>query len=112
MSFFLFNLIFKNTTLSILGALIIFAIPVSVTQAVLPVTMVEMFPTRVRYTGVSITYNLGMALFGGSTPVICTWLIQVTGGNIWAPVYYLVGANIIALAMILLFKETYKKPLE
>jgi len=112
LSFFLFHLIFKNTTLSILGALAIFAIPVSVTQAVLPVTMVEMFPTRVRYTGVSITYNLGMALFGGSTPVICTWLIKVTGGNIWAPVYYLVGANIIAVAMILLFKETYKKQLE
>jgi len=110
-SFFLFHLIFKNTTFAIFGALAIFAIPVSISQAVLPVTMVEMFPTRVRYTGVSITYNLGMALFGGSTPVICTWLIKVTGGNIWAPVYYLVGANIIAVAMILLFKETYRKEL-
>ena len=43
------------------------------------VFLTEMMPARVRASGFSIAYSLATALFGGFTPAICTYLIQVTG---------------------------------
>ena len=48
----------------------------SAEQAVTPVVMVEMFPGKGRYTGISIGYNISMALVGGFSPAINTWLIN------------------------------------
>jgi len=50
--------------------------------------MLEMFPTRFRFSGVAIGYNITLAVFGGATPLVCTWLIKATG-DIAAPAYYL-----------------------
>lgn len=63
-------------------------------QATTPVTMVEMFPASLRYTGISFGYNLAMALVGGTAPLINTWLI-IKFNNILFPAYYLaIGAAI------------------
>src|SRR3974390_286358 len=56
-----------------------------------PATYSEIFPTRVRYTALSIGYNIAVAVFGGFAPFIATWLISVTGSNL-APSYYLIAA--------------------
>lgn len=53
-----------------------------------PTAVSELFPVRVRSTGVSIGYNLAVMLFGGFAPFIVTWLSGSTGSPI-APVYYL-----------------------
>lgn len=53
-----------------------------------PTAVSELFPVRVRSTGVSIGYNLAVMVFGGFAPFIVTWLGGVTGSPI-APVYYL-----------------------
>ncbi|MFC7405887.1 MFS transporter [Georgenia alba] len=45
----------------------------------------EIFSTRVRYTGVTLGYQIGAALAGGTAPLIATWLLQVSGGS-WTPV--------------------------
>ena len=45
---------------------------------VIPVTMVEAFPARVRCSAVSIGYNLCLGIIGGTTPLVATWLIQRT----------------------------------
>ena len=60
------------------------------------------------YSGVSLGYNTGNALFGGTTPLILTELIYLTGNDL-APCFYLSGASIIML-LIIVFKmpETYK----
>ncbi len=36
----------------------------------MPATMVEMFPTRTRFSAIAIGYNISLALFGGTTPMI------------------------------------------
>ena len=71
---------------------------------------VEMFTTRVRYSGFSIGYNLCVALFGGTTPYVVTWLTDRTG-NILAPAIYLTSAAVISLATVLTIKETARQPL-
>lgn len=53
-----------------------------------PTAVSELFPVKVRSTGVSIGYNLAVMLFGGFAPFIVTWLSGATGSPI-APVYYL-----------------------
>jgi MHS family citrate/tricarballylate:H+ symporter-like MFS transporter len=43
------------------------------------VTLTEVMPVEVRTVGFSLAYSLATALFGGFTPAISTWLIEVTG---------------------------------
>jgi MHS family proline/betaine transporter-like MFS transporter len=57
--------------------------------------VVENCPENVRYSGVAFTYNLGNALFGGTTPLIATLLIENVG--LTAPSYYLFFMAVISL---------------
>ena len=61
--------------------------------------MAEIFPTRMRTTGLAISYSFCVAIFGGFAPFINTWLIDVTGSNL-APSYYLMFAAAISLGAL------------
>jgi MFS transporter, MHS family, proline/betaine transporter len=71
------------------------------------VTINELFPTENRYSGVSSSYNISNAIFGGSAPVIATLLVSHTG-NPSSPAYYLIGASIVTLIIISTMPETVK----
>jgi MHS family proline/betaine transporter-like MFS transporter len=43
-------------------------------SAAVPAVMASLFPVRTRVTGLSLSYNLGVTLFGGFAPAIFTWL--------------------------------------
>lgn len=60
------------------------------------VSMVESFDTLYRYTGLSFGFNVGLALFGGTCPLIVTWLIEITG-NSASPALYMILAAVVAL---------------
>jgi metabolite-proton symporter len=69
----------------------------------------ELFPTAVRYTGSSLTFNLG-GIFGASlTPYAATWLATTYG--LQAVGYYLSAATILSLIGIAMARETKDKPL-
>jgi len=61
--------------------------------------LAELFPTAVRATGISVTYSLGVAIFGGFTPAIITALISWTGAPV-AVAYYLMGAALVSLVTV------------
>jgi MFS family permease len=61
--------------------------------AVVPYVMVNAFPARVRVTGVSFSYNISYAVFGGLTPVLLTWLVEY---DPMATAYYLVFIAVLA----------------
>ena len=111
-SYPLFRLLFETTFEAILGAMLAFAVLEAMFQAALPALLTELFPARVRYTGLSVSYNISMAIFGGTTPLVCTWLVHVSGGNVWMPAYYLIATTIIALLLVFTLPETAKKPLQ
>jgi MHS family proline/betaine transporter-like MFS transporter len=50
--------------------------------------MAERAPWRVRCTVLSISYNFGVALLGGTTPLVAAWLVSKTGFSL-APAVYL-----------------------
>lgn len=77
----------------------------------MPALMSEIFPTRVRSTGLSLGYSLGVTLFGGFAPFIVTWLIHTTGDTL-APSYYVLTAAVvsgISLTVIALRQQRTKQ---
>lgn len=63
-------------------------------DGVLPSFLSEQFPTHVRLSGLALTFNTANAVFGGTAPMIATWLIDKTDNQL-APAYYPVAAAII-----------------
>jgi MHS family proline/betaine transporter-like MFS transporter len=61
--------------------------------------MSELFPTRMRTTGLSISYSFGVAIFGGFAPFISAWLIGATGSKL-APSFYLMFAALVSLVAL------------
>jgi MFS transporter, MHS family, proline/betaine transporter len=77
---------------------------------VTPATMVEMLAAEVRCSGVAIGYNLCFGIFGGTTPLIATYLVA-REANDFAPVYYLMAVTIVSFIALLGLPETARKPL-
>lgn len=80
-------------------------------DGVLATFISETFPTNIRYSGLSIPFNLGNALFGGTAPLLATFLIATTG-NSFSPAFLLIGAAIICFISLLFTQETAKQPLK
>jgi len=68
----------------------------------LPAAMAELTPWRVRCTVLSVGYNVGMALLGGTTPLVGTWLIARTGHPLAPAVYLAVAAGLGFVGALLL----------
>ncbi|VVD59681.1 MFS transporter [Pandoraea anhela] len=59
-----------------------------------------LFDASVRFKGMALSYNVSVALFAGTAPMINAWLIQRTGSN-FVPAYYLIAAAVVgALALV------------
>ena len=55
----------------------------------LPAFLAECFPAQTRATGMSLSYNIGVPIFGGFAPFYITWFIALTGSNM-APGFYMI----------------------
>jgi MHS family proline/betaine transporter-like MFS transporter len=75
-----------------------------------PAAIAEIFPTRVRYSGLSIGYNIAVAGFGGTAPYIASLLIGITNSRL-TPSFYVMGAALATLITLLYIRETYREPL-
>ncbi|UOQ92322.1 MHS family MFS transporter [Halobacillus shinanisalinarum] len=68
--------------------------------AVLGTMFSEIFSTRVRYTGISLGYQIGAALAGGTAPLIATWLLSKFN-NSWSPIaIFIIATAIISLIAV------------
>ncbi|MBV9153466.1 MAG: MFS transporter [Alphaproteobacteria bacterium] len=70
----------------------------------------EIFPTRVRYTALSVGYNIAVAIFGGFAPFIATFLVDQTG-SAQAPAFYVIAAAVATGLILLKVRETAFSPL-
>ena len=77
----------------------------------MPATLPALFPTRIRYAGLSIGFNVAVSLFGGTTPLIVTGLIAATG-NLLMPAYYLMFAALCGGVAVLAMGETARRSLK
>ena len=65
----------------------------------------ELFPTRVRYTGIALGFNVGAALAGGTAPYVCTWLVETSGSPL-SPAWFLIGTAVVTLVTAIRMAET------
>jgi MFS family permease len=71
--------------------------------------LVELFPTRIRYSALSLPYHLGVGWFGGFLPAIAFAIVAATG-NLYAGLWYPVSVSAVGFVITLLFlPETYKR---
>lgn len=90
--------------LTILGLLLVMLLGTQ--PAVLP----AQFPTRVRFGGFAVGYNVSTSAFGGTAPLAVTWLVSITQ-NDSMPAYYLIAAAAVAFFPILYMRRTIGQPL-
>jgi hypothetical protein len=64
-----------------------------------PIMMIHAFPTLIRFSGVSFSYNFAYALFGGLTPLFVSWLAHL---DRIGPAHYVAAATVVGLGAILM----------
>ena len=107
---FMAPLLNSGTDAGVLGFLCIGLALMGLTYGPLGTILSELFPTNVRYTGASLTFNLA-GIFGASlAPSIATWLGKQYG--LGAVGYYLAAAALITLLAVLVTQETKNQQLD
>lgn len=109
-SYPLFLLLKSGNEPVVIVVVLAFAAILSLISGPAPAALVELFPTRVRYSALSISYQVCIAIFGGFASFIATLLITLTG-NLAAPAFFVIGTAIISFLATLTFRETANTPL-
>jgi MHS family proline/betaine transporter-like MFS transporter len=94
---------------TILGLTLI-ALPAILFGAAIPAAIPGQFPTVMRFLCMGITYNVAVAAFGGTSPLVMDSLINMTG-NTLVPAYYIMASGAAALIALIILNETAKRPL-
>jgi hypothetical protein len=74
--------------------------------------LVELFPTRIRYTALSVPYNIGVGWIGGLLPVSAFAIVSATGDIYSGLIYPLIFTGISIVAALILLPETRGRSLE
>jgi MHS family proline/betaine transporter-like MFS transporter len=98
----LMSLMATGRTGNIIAGQVGLALLVAAGSGALPATMAELAPWRVRCTVVSVAHNLGMALLGGTTPLVGAWLVSRTGSPLAPAVYLAVAGGLSFIAALFL----------
>jgi len=86
--------------------LVIMVLYVTMVYGPIAAFLVEMFPTKIRYTSMSLPYHIGNGWFGGMLPLLATAIVAATG-DIYAGLWYPIGVALMTLVIGLIFlKDT------
>jgi len=88
----------------ILLLLVIMVLYVTMVYGPIAAFLVELFPTQIRYTSMSLPYHIGNGWFGGLLPLIATAIVAATGN-----IYYGLWYPIIVAAMTLVIGSIFIK---
>lgn len=105
-----FLLIRQGSVILIIAGLAMLGFSLVCLLATMSASLPALFPTQVRYGGLSIGYNVSTSLFGGTTPFVITALIDVGHTNLM-PAYYSTAAAVVGVISVACMKETARQPL-
>lgn len=93
----------------VMAELILLIMVIYVTMVYGPIAafLVEMFPTKIRYTSMSLPYHIGNGWFGGMLPLLATAVVAATG-DIYAGLWYPIGVAVMTLVIGGLFLKDTK----
>ncbi len=103
-----FVLLGANATLPMLIAMVCWlGLLKSFYSGALPSLLARVFPTGTRVSGMSLSYNASVAIFGGFAPFFAQSLIDLTGSKL-APSYYMIGTSLLSLVAVYLLRKQYR----
>ena len=103
----LFLILVSNPSVLVLTLVqVVLGIQMALYFGPLPALLSFMYPTRVRGTGLSISYNLGVTLFGGFAPIVLTWLIRESG-SLLSPSYYFMAVAVVSILGLLVIRSRH-----
>ncbi|QWG19049.1 MHS family MFS transporter [Bradyrhizobium sediminis] len=98
--------IFRPQVAAIIGLLFILVVYVTMVYGPIAALLVELFPTKIRYTSMSLPYHIGNGWFGGLLPAT-SFAIVASTGDIYAGLWYpIIFASITAVVGFFLMPET------
>ncbi|WP_022722006.1 MFS transporter [Rhodopseudomonas sp. B29] len=98
--------IFKPATAAVIGLLFILVLFVTMVYGPIAAMLVELFPTKIRYTSMSLPYHIGNGWFGGLLPATAFAIVASTG-DIYAGLWYpIVFASITVVVGLIFLPET------
>ena len=97
----------KINWLTAMVILFLFLIYVTMVYGPIAAFLVELFPTKIRYTSMSLPYHIGNGWFGGMLPLLATAVVAWTG-NIYAGLYYPIGVALMTVIVGFLFLRDTK----
>ncbi len=90
----------------LIAVLFVLALLVTMVYGPIAAWLVELFPTRIRYTSMSLPYHIGNGWFGGFLPTISFGLVAATG-NMYYGLWYPIGISVMTLVLGMIFlRET------
>ena len=90
-----------------LAILTLFLVYVTMVYGPIAAFLVELFPTKIRYTSMSLPYHIGNGWFGGMLPLLATAIVAATG-NIYAGLWYPIGVALLTVVVGSLFLHETK----
>lgn len=72
-----------------------------------PALQAEFYPTNIRNTALSISYNTATSLFGGTTPLVIAYLVHRTG-SVNSCMYYVIACSFLSLLALYFYKDRSK----
>ena len=103
-------LMLNGAPIQIVAAQAILVLLICVPLGLAPATFVELFPSSDRLTGYSISFNLGIGVLGGATPMLATWLIDITLQPIM-PAALMILSGLVATGSLLWMSDRSREPL-
>ncbi|MFB1545210.1 MFS transporter [Staphylococcus aureus] len=94
-----FMLLHSQSLVVIVIGIFILGFFLSTYEATMPGSLPTMFYSHIRYRTLSVTFNISVSIFGGTTPLVATWLVTKTGDPL-APAYYLTAISVIGFLVI------------
>jgi len=101
--------IFRAQTFALVAVLTYLVVLVTMVYGPIAAALVELFPTRIRYTGMSLPYHIGNGWFGGLMPATAFAMIAQTGDiyyGLWYPIVIALGTLVIGSLIV---PENHKK---
>jgi len=101
--------VFSTQKMTIIAILTILVLYVTAVYGPIAAALVEFFPTRIRYSGLSLPYHIGNGWFGGLLPATAFAMVAATG-DIYFGLWYPVGIALMTVVIGIFFvPETYKR---
>jgi len=105
-----FALLSIGAVWSTIVGLLLMAIPTALLVGTQASALPALYPTSMRYGSMGISYNIAVAIFGGTAPVFIQAIMQGTGDPM-TPAYYLIGFAVVGAAAAFGLRESARRPL-